>query len=776
MKKLYTLMFPLLLLGSRQMANAQTWTRFYLQDFGNASYYASNSLVTYYNTNTGNSSKYSYNAIFNGGTANGVTVPSLIAGPPTGFTSYGPKDPNTQPDDGYYSISQHVGTAPNGTTYNLAGYGTVCWDNTTGPSGTANNGTGTVQTGLFMFVNADPTHTGTAGGSYFELPLQVLNIPGATYRVSTAWRDMDGTSSKYQWTKSGDWSNHPIPAFIGIDIRDGSKGSGNFIANIVNTASTVYIPGTGATVTVGTGSNAYTNWNSTIINWFTNNCPTSTVAGSWQSLATTFTLPNTFTGSTLYFNVYNSSPIPASISNITLNNVKFGTAGNDIGIDDVKLEMQTIGSLSGTVYTNDANGTGSSTTPYTASGLYAVLVDANGKVVQSVPVNSDGTYTFATNAAYDQYLPYAVGDIGMKILLSTTNPAVGTADFTTSSLPAGMANSGHRYSGQSFVSDKTDAVMPVTQTAGTVTGAVFYIESRPVAIDYTNELLLQPAVNTSITPILKGFDAEDGSTDITATSGGTTVVFNAVPANGSGMLLYDGTPITAGQEITGFQPSLLQFEFTGSGYTNCSFGYSFIDKAGIQSNIATYKIEIPYALPVGLLFFDVVLKNGIPYLQWTMTSEINNAEFRIQRSSDADNWSTIAYKPSAAKDGNSSNQLSYDYSDDAVSWSGRVYYRLLQVDLDGKSTPLPVRSIVVPSGGSGNVSVFPNPAVDCIRVTNVPSSGILRIVGMDGRVYHQQAATQNTEVLSVQRLVPGLYMLQIIRKDKTQTSVKFFKK
>ncbi|WP_447641460.1 MULTISPECIES: T9SS type A sorting domain-containing protein [Chitinophagaceae] len=737
MKKIITPLFSLFLMATGRTVFAQNLTRFYLQDFGKASYYnPSNTFTSYYSTTTGNNSIYSYNAIFNAGTASGVTAAKLVPNPPTSFTSYGLVAPATQPQDGNLSIVQHVGTSANGATFSSSGWNSVSfWDHTTG--GTSNTGSTTNPTpdGMFLFVNADPTHIGVTGGTYFELPLQVLNIPGATYAASLWWRDMDGNVT---------YSNVPTPAFVGVDVNTGPKGSGQSLAYVKNPASNL---STNATTTQKK-----------------NAADRATVSTAWQQLTLpTFTLSQSFTGDVLYFNVYNSDP--------GFNN----TNGNDIAVDDIELSMQTISSLSGKVY-DDGTSTGSTTTTFDGSvtPLYAVLLDANGKVVQTVPVGSDGSYSFITNQANNQFIPYATGNIGLRIVLSTTNLPVGTANVNEQTILSGLATTGKNTPGSNtFTSDKLNKGIALQSTsADNITGANLYVDYRPIAASLSNTLTYQPQVGDKIPILLTGTDKEDGSTDITHTSGGTTVTIGMLPTNGQ--LLYGNNLIIAGQTITGFDLSKLMLELTGSGYSSTSFTYAFTDKAGIESTPATYTLTIPYALPVQLQSFIVTLQNGLPYLQWTTATEINNAGFNIQRSTDGQNWTTIGHKASTAQNGNSNIPISYDFTDNTLI-NGKDYYRLLQVDHDGKVSPSTVQSISV-SGTQTTLKVFPNPAIDYIDVANVPIGNVLRIVGIDGKVYQTVIVSNSIQRVSLSGYAPGLYLVQIQGKGNTLQSYKFLKK
>ena len=635
MKKIYEISAVVLLLsGSWATAlNAQTTTRFYLQDFGNAGLYhhggatiANDSLQKHYNgtasvttaTNTtgaaqnasANNTLYSYNAILSSGSVNGVTALSKntsgyaysnyqLVGPINGYVY-----------DGIYAISQYTydgqvrnatNPAPGTLNYAMPTWGTYSYDHTTGGDNGGGQGAGynantttssttnTQYPGLFMYINANPANSGRAKGSYFELPLSLLNIPGATYTASLYWRDMDGYNQYYSGQPGASTDQtQPVPAFVSIDVNTASHtGAANDAALGATSLANFGNPAAQAGWQGGT-SGSGTKPDATATAWYATNIPRHTsdnkgTSDKWNLLTGSFTLTKNFTGNTLYFNVYNSDP--------GYNN----TNGNDLAIDDVTLEMQTISSITGTVY----DGGGSSSTAYGGSTpLYAVLADANGKVIQSVPVASDGTYTFSTDQSTDQYIPYATGNIGMKIMVSTTNPAAGTANFTNT-LPADYSSNGYNYAGNGY-RDTSNATIAVTQTAGNIASADVYLNQRPVTNDVTNTIP-QTAFTTVNAPAgyrgitldnaafvnqPNGTDAEDGTISAPVSS-------IQIGTFGAGTLVYyNGSPVTPGTIITGFDPSKLTI-YASDDVATASFNYSVVDQSGaVSATPGTFSIDI----------------------------------------------------------------------------------------------------------------------------------------------------------------------------------------
>jgi hypothetical protein len=111
-------------------------------------------------------------------------------------------------------------------------------------------------------------------------------------------------------------------------------------------------------------------------------------------------------------------------------------------------------------------------------------------------------------------------------------------------------------------------------------------------------------------------------------------------------------------------------------------------------------------LPIVLLNFDGEIKESSVILNWATASEKNNAYFLIERSSNGEDWDVLKRIKGA---GNSSFKISYSCSDDNPLY-GVSYYRLKQVDYDGKSVLS--QKIVVDNKLAKRIVPFPNPSIN----------------------------------------------------------------
>lgn len=97
-------------------------------------------------------------------------------------------------------------------------------------------------------------------------------------------------------------------------------------------------------------------------------------------------------------------------------------------------------------------------------------------------------------------------------------------------------------------------------------------------------------------------------------------------------------------------------------------------------------------LPVELLYFKPVVKDGTVVLNWSTGSETNNDYFTIERSLDGYNWVSIL---SIRGQGNSTKKSVYELYDRVFGLSGIVYYRLSQTDYDGKREVFDIKSCFI---------------------------------------------------------------------------------
>lgn len=188
----------------------------------------------------------------------------------------------------------------------------------------------------------------------------------------------------------------------------------------------------------------------------------------------------------------------------------------------------------------------------------------------------------------------------------------------------------------------------------------------------------------------------------------------------------------------------------------------------VIANISTDGF-VPFSpLPVKFVGFTVTAKNNNALIQWSTSEEINANMYEVERSEDGNHWSTIAYVSAI---GNSSTLNNYSYTDKNIS-AKVVYYRVKEVDVDGKTSFTVIKSI------KSNVS---NTPAD-IKIASIQNkvllqfpqefkgSLVVRFVSMNGQLVDQQTIHNPLGQVVLNSKVTGNYVISITNGQDVNTS------
>ncbi|BDS15231.1 T9SS type A sorting domain-containing protein [Aureispira anguillae] len=181
------------------------------------------------------------------------------------------------------------------------------------------------------------------------------------------------------------------------------------------------------------------------------------------------------------------------------------------------------------------------------------------------------------------------------------------------------------------------------------------------------------------------------------------------------------------------------------------------------SSVAGSGADSTILLPISLTHFNVNYdpNHRETILNWETEFETNNAYFDVQKSEDGFSWESIA---TVASLGNASHAQYYQYTDQLIN-TGTTYYRLQQVDLNGKYTYSPIRSVYIePSTGKG-VTLMPNPTLGQLELrSEYAPITYIRIYTSLGQLISTQVPTDYTQnghlvQLQLRDLDAGIYIL-----------------
>ncbi len=111
-------------------------------------------------------------------------------------------------------------------------------------------------------------------------------------------------------------------------------------------------------------------------------------------------------------------------------------------------------------------------------------------------------------------------------------------------------------------------------------------------------------------------------------------------------------------------------------------------------------------LPVELVDFNATKREGAVRLDWRTASEIENAGFEIQRSTDGVNFRAISF---VEGEGETVISQDYNYLDEEVLPGQIYYYRLKQIDINGQFEYSKILSVQMEVGNLTISEAYPNP-------------------------------------------------------------------
>ncbi|WP_165761290.1 cadherin-like beta sandwich domain-containing protein [Niastella koreensis] len=246
----------------------------------------------------------------------------------------------------------------------------------------------------------------------------------------------------------------------------------------------------------------------------------------------------------------------------------------------------------------------------------------------------------------------------------------------------------------------------------------------------------------------------------------TTIVSSAVI---NVMFGVPGSGVTA-QKIATVTGSTMTYQ--DNALADMSTGYYYIDITNGSSRIITSPIwytrnDNNSALPVTLLSFTGQLVNDVVKLSWTTAQETNSKEFVVERSTDGRTFKALG---KIAAVGTASHPTTYGFTD-AQPVYGNNYYRLQQVDIDGKSVYSDI--VRIKTDRSGGFYVGPNPARTTVTIYRQGNNESARVelMNVNGQLMKQVniGATTFSTSINVSGLSKGIYLMKFTTSTGVHT-------
>lgn len=212
-------------------------------------------------------------------------------------------------------------------------------------------------------------------------------------------------------------------------------------------------------------------------------------------------------------------------------------------------------------------------------------------------------------------------------------------------------------------------------------GTTFFVGISSLFFTYNSSALANPTL-TNVNPKYTGTAGVDNYDPMTVAivSGKIAVTIRWTGnATGGGSQLATASPDTNGERIC-----TVNLQITNPSQTS-QLSWDMVNSAVLTTG--TFSVNQTFLgsdngpLPVQLASFSARTNaQGHVRLEWRTLSEINNYGFYVQKSPDRNTYGTIS--PLIPGHGTTNEPHSYTWTD-VNAQSGRWYYRLKQVDLDG---------------------------------------------------------------------------------------------
>lgn len=420
----------------------------------------------------------------------------------------------------------------------------------------------------------------------------------------------------------------------------------------------------------------------------------------------------------------------------------------------------------------------------------------NPTIVSTTPGTRCGTGTVNIGAT-----PSSGASISWYAAATGGSPLATGNAFTTPSISATTT-----YYASASQGGGTANIGPVSPSIGTNASSTIAIGTQQLFFDVLAQTTIQSvnvyptaAIGSSFTIVIQnsaGTEVFNSGARTTTVTGGTTpqlVTLNAVLAPGTGYKFgFSTNPGMIRNSTGGVYPYTVPNVLSITGNSFDPVYYYFFYDWSVSSGCVSARTAVVAtvdntpgcsAVPVTLTNFKGEKTASVNKLSWTTLSEVNNAGFEVERSTDGINFGSIGFVAAASLTGNSNSALNYTFND-AKGFAINSYYRLKQLDKDGKFSYSTIVLLKVNKVKELTVtSIYPNPAnavVNVVVESPVNEKITLVVTDLTGKVVLQKTKAlvsgNNIAELSINTLSSGSYFVKLICENGCTTSpIRFVK-
>ncbi len=201
-------------------------------------------------------------------------------------------------------------------------------------------------------------------------------------------------------------------------------------------------------------------------------------------------------------------------------------------------------------------------------------------------------------------------------------------------------------------------------------------------------------------------------------------------------------------------------------YTIYDFSFDLLDKLMTKGYICYT------AIPVELYSFtaDITPRNDV-LLKWITASETNNKGFEIERSYDGSNFEQIGFE----KGHNYSSETKEYTFIDKRPISGTCYYRLKQIDFDGRFEYSEIQTVKIPKSSIKLIGNIVNDILN-FQIDNKSTINVsYTILNSVGKVVQEGSlmVDKNISTININNLINGHYFININNQENRLITERF---
>jgi len=172
-------------------------------------------------------------------------------------------------------------------------------------------------------------------------------------------------------------------------------------------------------------------------------------------------------------------------------------------------------------------------------------------------------------------------------------------------------------------------------------------------------------------------------------------------------------------------------------------------------------------LPVKLYNLKATLNNNAANISWSVSNEIDMNKYVVERSNDGRNFEKVG-EVLALNKGENNYQLT---NDNLIT--STYYYRVISLDRGGKTSYSQI--LKVSNQSKLSLSAYPNPASNQIVLAGLTTGSTFQITDAVGKVVYRNIASSQTQVIETGKLINGMYLINVLNIDGSESVISFIK-